>query len=64
MAVREKLWTPHRPDLEFISAGMEEGERDEYCRKMVKELSERPGGDPKKKKRWRKEDEIGIISRL
>lgn len=29
-AVRERLWTPHCPEL--ISTRMEEEERDEYCR--------------------------------
>lgn len=63
VAVTEKLWTPHRPHPELISARMEEGETNEYCRKMVEELSERPGGDKKKKReRRKKKDEIGIVS--
>lgn len=34
VAVTEKLWTPHRPHPELISARMVEGGTDEYCRKM------------------------------
>lgn len=46
VAATEKLWTPHRPHPELISARMVAGETDEYCRRM-EEFRERPGDDKK-----------------
>lgn len=39
VTVMEKIWTPHQPHPELISASLEEEETDECSQKMVEEKS-------------------------